>query len=172
MKQLTSFESGATVDVDKLVGLLGNSYSTLINNGKPLTTFPSTMLWGQPGIGKSQAIRQIATYIQEKTHKRVDVTDVRLLLFNPIDLRGIPVADAERQFAVWLRPKIFNMDKSKDVVNILLLDEISAAPQSVQAAAYQITLDRKVGCSAGIRLAGIVSASTSASFDWFFGIIP
>ena len=145
MKQLTSFESGATVDVDKLVSLLGNSYSTLINNGKPLTTFPSTMLWGQPGIGKSQAIRQIATYIQEKTHKRVDVTDVRLLLFNPIDLRGIPVADAERQFAVWLRPKIFNMDKSDDVVNILLLDEISAAPQSVQAAAYQITLDRKVG---------------------------
>lgn len=36
------------------------------------------------------------------------------------------------------------MDESKGVVNILLLDEISAAPQSVQAAAYQITLDRVV----------------------------
>ena len=145
MKQLTSFESGATVDVDKLVSLLGNSYSTLINNGKPLTTFPSTMLWGQPGIGKSQAIRQIASYIQEKTGKRVDVTDVRLLLFNPIDLRGIPVADTQRKFAIWLKPKIFHMDRSDTVVNILLLDEISAAPQSVQAAAYQITLDRKIG---------------------------
>lgn len=145
MKQLTSFESGATVDVDKLVSLLGNAYSTLINNNKPVTVFPSVMLWGQPGVGKSQAIRQIAKLIEEQTHKRVDVTDVRLLLFNPIDLRGIPVADAHRRLAVWLRPKIFDMDRDDNVINILLLDEISAAPQSVQAAAYQITLDRKVG---------------------------
>jgi len=37
------------------------------------------------------------------------------------------------------------MNESNDIVNILFLDEISAAPQSVQAAAYQITLDRVVG---------------------------
>ena len=37
------------------------------------------------------------------------------------------------------------MDDSNEVVNVLLLDEISAAPPSVQAAAYQITLDRVVG---------------------------
>lgn len=37
------------------------------------------------------------------------------------------------------------MDESDSIVNILFLDEISAAPQSVQAAAYQITLDRAVG---------------------------
>jgi hypothetical protein len=37
------------------------------------------------------------------------------------------------------------MDPGENVVNILFLDEISAAPQSVQAAAYQITLDRVVG---------------------------
>ena len=37
------------------------------------------------------------------------------------------------------------MDDSDEIINILFLDEISAAPQSVQAAAYQITLDRTVG---------------------------
>lgn len=37
------------------------------------------------------------------------------------------------------------MDAGDDTINILLLDEISAAPQSVQAAAYQITLDRTIG---------------------------
>ena len=37
------------------------------------------------------------------------------------------------------------MDAADNIVNILFLDEISAAPQSVQAAAYQITLDRVVG---------------------------
>lgn len=47
--------------------------------------------------------------------------------------------------AVWLKPQIFQMDAADNIVNILFLDEISAAPQSVQAAAYQITLDRVVG---------------------------
>ena len=37
------------------------------------------------------------------------------------------------------------MDESENVLNLLFLDEISAAPPSVQAAAYQITLDRMVG---------------------------
>ena len=106
---------------------------------------PSVMLWGPPGVGKSQAVRQIAKRIEKESGKRVAVTDVRLLLFNPIDLRGIPVASEDRTLAVWLKPKIFQMDPAEDVINILFLDEISAAPQSVQAAAYQITLDRVVG---------------------------
>jgi hypothetical protein len=90
-------------------------------------------------------VRQIASRIENETGKKVNVTDVRLLLFNPIDLRGIPTANQDKTLAVWLRPQIFQMDDSPDVVNILFLDEISAAPQSVQAAAYQITLDRTVG---------------------------
>ena len=68
-----------------------------------------------------------------------------MLLFNPIDLRGIPTANADKTLAIWLKPQIFQMDASPNIVNILFLDEISAAPQSVQAAAYQITLDRVVG---------------------------
>jgi len=89
--------------------------------------------------------RQIASVISAQTGKQTCVTDVRLLLFNPVDLRGIPTANADKTLAVWLKPKIFQMDDSEAVVNLLFLDEISAAPQSVQAAAYQITLDRTVG---------------------------
>lgn len=106
---------------------------------------PSLMLWGPPGIGKSESIKAIAKKLETMTGKKVVVTDVRLLLFNPVDLRGIPVADAKRELAVWLKPKIFQMDPSDNIINILMLDEISAAPQSVQAAAYQITLDRIIG---------------------------
>lgn len=135
----------SNLTINEIVELLGDSYSTLINNGKDISLFPSVMLWGQPGIGKSQGVRQIAKAIEDKTGKEVRVTDVRLLLFNPIDLRGIPVANEDRTLAVWLKPKIFQMDPSNKVVNILFLDEISAAPASVQAAAYQITLDRTVG---------------------------
>ena len=131
--------------VGKLVEQLGRAYSTVIRQGLPVRTMPSVMLWGPPGIGKSQAVRQIAKLIGVSTGKEVRVTDVRLLLFNPIDLRGIPTANADKTLAVWLKPQIFQMDPSDGVVNILFLDEISAAPQSVQAAAYQITLDRVVG---------------------------
>ncbi len=129
----------------KMAETLASAYVGLINGGKPLRLMPSVMLWGAPGVGKSQGVRHIAELIGQRTGKRVTVTDVRLLLFNPIDLRGIPTANAEKTLTVWLKPKIFDMDPSEGVVNILFLDEISAAPQSVQAAAYQITLDRVVG---------------------------
>ena len=135
----------SSMTVDKIVTQLGSAYSTVIEKELPINTMPSVMLWGPPGVGKSHAVRQIADEIQNVTEKKVHITDVRLLLFNPIDLRGIPTSNADKTLAVWLKPQIFQMDESEGVVNILFLDEISAAPQSVQAAAYQITLDRTVG---------------------------
>ena len=133
------------MNVGRVVDELTNMYCAVINGRLPVKTVPAVMLWGAPGVGKSQAIRQMAKRIEENTGKQVSVTDVRLLLFNPIDLRGIPTSNADKTLAVWLKPQIFQMDDSDDVINVLFLDEISAAPQSVQAAAYQITLDRVVG---------------------------
>lgn len=133
------------LSVSDAVDLLAENYIKLIENHLELRLFPSTMLWGPPGVGKSQAIREIAAEIEEKTKKKVHITDVRLLLFNPVDLRGIPTFNKDRTLAIWLKPKIFDMDTSDDVVNILFLDEVTAAPSSVQASAYQITLDRTVG---------------------------
>lgn len=134
-------ENIAQLKVNELVDLV----SPLFSASEVAKEIPSMMLWGAPGIGKSQAIREIARQVEKVTNKTVNVTDVRLLLFNPVDLRGIPTADADKKFAIWLKPKIFQMDSSSDIINILFLDEISAAPASVQAAAYQITLDRIVG---------------------------
>lgn len=134
-----------SMSVGKVVESLSTAYCTAINKNLPIRVLPSVMLWGAPGVGKSQAVRQIAKEIERGTGKRAVVTDVRLLLFNPIDLRGIPTANEDKTLAVWLKPQIFQMDDSNEVVNVLFLDEISAAPPSVQAAAYQITLDRVVG---------------------------
>ena len=135
--------SAMTVNDMKLV--LSYSYSKIINSGSKLSTFPSVMLWGPPGVGKSQGIKELAKELEANVNKKVVVTDVRLILFNPVDLRGIPTANEDKTLAIWLKPKIFQMDDSDEVINILFLDEISAAPQSVQAAAYQLTLDRTVG---------------------------
>ncbi|MBQ2445552.1 MAG: AAA family ATPase [Oscillospiraceae bacterium] len=133
------------MNIQAMVDMLSEAYTALIRTEAPLRSFPSVMLWGPPGVGKSQGVRALADRIRENTGKECVVTDVRLLLFNPVDLRGIPTANEDKTLAVWLKPKIFQMDESADTVNILFLDEISAAPPSVQAAAYQITLDRTVG---------------------------
>lgn len=133
------------MNVNRLVDNLATAYCNIISANVPIKKFPSVMLWRPPGVGKSQAVRQIGKRIKTQTGKRVHITDVRLLLFNPIDLRGIPTSNADKTLAVWLKPQIFQMDESDNIVNILFLDEISAAPQSVQAAAYQITLDRVIG---------------------------
>lgn len=140
-----SMKTIPTLSVEKTVEQLSESFSAVISSGISPNVLPSVMLWGPPGVGKSQAVRQIADRIKAKTGKKTVVTDVRLLLFNPIDLRGIPTADENKTEAIWLRPQIFRMDASRNTVNLLFLDEISAAPPSVQAAAYQIALDHTVG---------------------------
>lgn len=133
------------MSVGNAVKRLAKAYSSVINRNIPIKTIPSVMLWGPPGVGKSQAIRQLAKELEVLCGKKSRVTDVRLLLFNPIDLRGIPTSNADKTLAIWLKPQIFQMEPDDEIINILFLDEISAAPQSVQAAAYQITLDRVVG---------------------------
>lgn len=136
------------------VGEMINLMTPLYAKANPID-IPSLMLWGPPGIGKSQAFRGIAKKLEEITHKTINVIDVRLLLFNPVDLRGIPAPYEQEievdgkivkeKLAKWLKPQLFQMSADPNVINILILDEISAAPLSVQAAAYQITLDRIIG---------------------------
>ncbi|MDD6175998.1 MAG: MoxR family ATPase [Firmicutes bacterium] len=143
---MSEIESGLyAIHVDRMVEMLSKAYISLVETKTPFKKFPSVMLWGPPGVGKSQGVREIAETIETRTSKRVAITDVRLLLFNPVDLRGIPTANEDKTLAVWLKPKIFQMDDSDQTINILFLDEISAAPPSVQSAAYQIALDRTIG---------------------------
>lgn len=142
---MAQYEELSTLTVSEFVKVLTNSYTQMVKSKRPFKEFPATMLWGQPGVGKSQGVYEIAEALKATTHKSVQVCEVRLLLFNPIDLRGIPVANEDKTLAVWLKPKIFQMDESSQTINILFLDEISSAPASVQAAAYQLVLDRAVG---------------------------
>ena len=91
---------GLELTVDQMVKQLSTAYVSLIKSNTQLKKFPSVMLWGPPGVGKSQGIRQVAKEIADKTGKKVEITDVRLLLFNPVDLRGIPTANEDKTLAV------------------------------------------------------------------------
>lgn len=131
------------ISINQCVDLLLDLYLNAVKN-HCIRKIPSAFLWGAAGIGKSQSIHQLAKQIEVLTGKKTNVIDIRLLLFSPVDLRGIPVADERKAFCNWLKPQIFNLSSSNDVVNILFLDELTAAPISVQAAAYQICLDKKI----------------------------
>lgn len=125
-----------------------NSMAMLYSKDEFRNELPAVMLWGAPGVGKSQSVEQLARVLEERTKKKVNFFIVSLMLMSPIDLRGIPAKDTDdkgKLIARWLPPEVFNMDASEDVINILFLDEISSAPLSVQASAYQICLNKRVG---------------------------
>ena len=110
---------------------LKESLSKLIDAKLP------TFIWGSPGIGKSSIVKQIA---QEKN---LEFIDLRLSLLDPTDLKGIPFFDSNNNEALWAQPNFLPKEPASQ--GILFLDEINTAPPSVQAAAYQLVLDRKVG---------------------------
>jgi hypothetical protein len=93
------------------------------------------MVMSPPGVGKSSIIRQAADELG------IQFRDVRLNMFDPVDLRGIPMPDLKTGKTRWMTPDFFPTEGS----GIVLFDEITAATTAVQAAAYQITLDRKLG---------------------------
>lgn len=98
-------------------------------------------LWGPPGIGKSDVVKQIADTFD------APMIDVRLSLWEPTDIKGIPYFDSNQNKMVWGQPSELPDDEfaSKYENVVLFLDEMNSAAPSVQAAAYQLILNRRVG---------------------------
>ncbi len=95
------------------------------------------MLWGPPGVGKSQIVAQVA-----EAHG-APVVDIRLSQLEPSDLRGIPFRVDGR--VEWAIPSMLPDAERHGPKGILFLDEITSAPPAVSAAAYQLILDRRLG---------------------------
>ena len=96
-----------------------------------------TFLWGPPGIGKSDLVKQIGDNAGR------EVIDVRLALWEPTDIKGIPYYNSDQGKMVWAPPSELPMDPESTA--IIFLDELNSAPPAVQAAAYQLILNRAVG---------------------------
>jgi MoxR-like ATPase len=95
------------------------------------------MLWGPPGVGKSQMVGQVAV------KHGAPVIDIRLSQMEPSDLRGIPFRVEDR--VDWAVPAMLPNAERHGRRGILFLDEINSAPPAVSAAAYQLILDRRLG---------------------------
>jgi len=98
-------------------------------------------LWGAPGIGKSEVVESIT---QELNGFMVDL---RLGQMDPTDIRGVPYFNKELGLMDWAPPIDLPSEElaAKYPVIVLFLDEMNSAAPAVQAAAYQLILNRRVG---------------------------
>jgi len=94
-------------------------------------------MWGPPGIGKSDIVKQIGD------EQKREVIDVRLSLWEPTDIKGIPFFNPETKTMTWAPPAELPMDPNSTA--ILFLDELNSAAPATQAAAFQLVLNRRVG---------------------------
>lgn len=125
---------------------------------------PPLMLWGPPGVGKSALFKQVCE------EEGIGFIDVRLAQREPVDMRGLPVP---REDAVHWLPSA-EWPREPESRGIILFDELTAADRTLQVAAYEFILDRRLGdlyrvpdgwyvCAAGNRAEDRAVADTLSS---------
>ena len=98
-------------------------------------------LWGPPGIGKSELVEGITNDLGGL------MIDLRLGQMEPTDIRGIPFYNKEVGKMDWAPPIELPDEEtaSQYPIVVLFLDELNSAAPSVQSAAYQLILNRRIG---------------------------
>ena len=121
-----------------------NTMSDYAFNAKQLETYldlmldvrKPIMLWGPPGVGKSQICQEAAK------RRGANYVDIRAVMLDPVDLRGIPSIENGR--TVW-NPPVFLPPSDSTEEWVLNLEELPMSAPMVQGALYQLALDRQLG---------------------------
>ena len=95
---------------------------------------------GKGGIGKTEAIRDLAV-----KELKIGYIDIRLLLYNEVDLKGIPYPNENKTATIWLQNNVLPKEEVDGEQGILVLDEITSVARSVRTAAYQLLNERQLG---------------------------
>ena len=111
--------------------------SAALNLADYLDEDTPAFMMGPPGIGKSAIARQIA---DERGWK---IIDFRASTRDPVALMGLP--DLSQDTTKWKVPDEFPQVKRDGKEGILFLDELNAAPPSMQAAMFGL-VDRRASC--------------------------
>lgn len=164
MKTITKTDNHNAITTQDLETLLRLQLNSLWEKKCPAGQLPPLMVWGAPGLGKSSIIRDLAK------EYAVGFLDIRLAQREPVDIRGLPVPDKDG--VKWLVSSEWPREpKSR---GIILFDELTAADRSLQVAAYELILDRRLGdlysvpdgwyiCAAGNRTEDRAVATTMSS---------
>lgn len=108
-------------------------------------TRSSHFLWGAPGIGKSDIVRQLVKELSSSTKEKWGLVDFRAILRDPVDLRGVPYPNAQTRVTEWFAPSDLPNEKRDGKRGILFLDELNTSHMQMQNACLGLALDYKLG---------------------------
>jgi hypothetical protein len=122
------------------------------------------LLWGEPGIGKTAALNQLADALD------LPLTTVIASVHEPSDFAGLPVIGADPAVhGVPMAPPDWAVRLVKAGHGLLFLDELSTAPPAVQAALLRVVLERRIGALTlppGVRIVAAANPRSSAADGW------
>ncbi|WP_432988147.1 AAA family ATPase [Dactylosporangium sp. CA-233914] len=122
------------------------------------------LLWGEPGIGKTAALNQLAENLE------LPLTTVIASVHEPSDFAGLPVlGDDPAVQGVPMAPPDWAVRLVRAGRGLLFLDELSTAPPAVQAALLRVVLERRIGAlrlPAGVRIVAAANPRSSAADGW------
>ncbi|MFJ3516051.1 AAA family ATPase [Streptomyces sp. NPDC090131] len=122
------------------------------------------LLWGEPGIGKTAALTQLAEALE------LPLTTVIASVHEPSDFSGLPiVGDDPAEQGVPMAPPDWAVRLVRAGRGLLFLDELSTAPPAVQAALLRLVLERRIGSlqlPPGVRIVAAANPRGSAADGW------
>ncbi|MEU3462794.1 MoxR family ATPase [Streptomyces sp. NPDC006733] len=122
------------------------------------------LLWGEPGIGKTAALTQLASALD------LPLTTVIASVHEPSDFSGLPiVGDDPAEQGVPMAPPEWAVRLVRAGRGLLFLDELSTAPPAVQAALLRLVLERRIGSlqlPPGVRIVAAANPRSSAADGW------
>ncbi|ASF07718.1 hypothetical protein NBRGN_060_00360 [Nocardia brasiliensis NBRC 14402] len=125
------------------------------------------LLWGEPGIGKTAALTQLAADLD------LPLTTVIASVHEPSDFSGLPVIGADPAVdGVPMAPPDWAVRLVRAGRGLLFLDELSTAPPAVQAALLRLVLERRIGAlqlPPGVRIVAAANPRSSAADGWELG---
>ncbi|MFJ3834811.1 AAA family ATPase [Streptomyces sp. NPDC090054] len=122
------------------------------------------LLWGEPGIGKTAALTQLAASFE------LPLTTVIASVHEPTDFSGLPiVGDDPAANGVPMAPPQWAVELARAGRGLLFFDELSTATPAVQAALLRVVLERRVGTlqlPPGVRIVAAANPRASAADGW------
>jgi len=122
------------------------------------------LLWGEPGIGKSATLAQLADGLD------VPLETVIASVHEPSDFAGLPiVGDDPAAQGVPMAPPDWAVRLARRGRGLLFFDELSSAPPAVQAALLRVVLERRVGSLTlpdEVRIVAAANPPASAADGW------
>lgn len=94
------------------------------------------VILGKAGVGKTEQIAQIAK------ERNIGYKEIRLLIYDPAELKGIPYADKENKLTEVFPSDLLPQADRDGERGILVLDEVTSCSSQARTAVYQL-LDAK-----------------------------